>query len=253
MEFSADIEGKLCVALVEGSDDVSFVKENFSEYVICKESVSGKIGLEELLNQIDFETERVIAIRDRDYADVRAFPERMFAYDYCCLELMLVANKNVSDGFFRSYYNGSETKENFVISAMRILAPYSILRRKNEIEAKGINFESKGRFGHLIDKNGQVDWTGVFDKLSQTTGELNVCCAEAERLPECDLWDITNGHDLCLYLGKMSKTGKGKTSFGEEGIRKFLLGCYRKDDFQKTKLYQSLKEYQAEYEFKYVD
>ena len=51
-----------------------------------------------------------------------------------------MANKNVSDGFFRSYYSGSETKENFVISAMRILAPYSILRRKNEIEVKGILF-----------------------------------------------------------------------------------------------------------------
>ena len=67
---------------------------------------------------------------------------------------------------------------------------------------------------------------------------------------ENELWNITNGHDLCTYLGTVSNLGKNR--LGEEGVRNILFGMYRKNDFKKTKLYDTLLQYQTRNGLKFV-
>lgn len=104
MELSADIFHKKSILLVEGSDDVKFAKKVCDRDVVCYESFSGKEGLGELIEAPDIRDERIVAVRDRDYCDAGMLPERMFAYDACCLELMLIKSKEVEEGLCLTYY-----------------------------------------------------------------------------------------------------------------------------------------------------
>ena len=64
MMFSADIKGKLSIVLVEGSDDIRFMKIVMEENVACIESPYGKHGLEDLMNTDDpvIQRKEVIAV-----------------------------------------------------------------------------------------------------------------------------------------------------------------------------------------------
>lgn len=250
MMFSEDIEGKLSIVLVEGSDDIRFMKIVMEENVVCIESPYGKHGLEDLMNMDDSALQRkeVIAVRDKDYIDLTQLPERFCVYDGCCLETMLLKDGEISEGFHRENYRGTATKENYVIEAMHQLAPYSILRRRNEQENGEIAFQ-KCKFGHLIEGE-TLKIEDLFEKVGQVD-KLQACKEEAEStVEENELWNITNGHDLCTYLGAVSNLGKN--TLGEEGVRNILFGMYRKNDFKKTKLYDTLLQYQRRNGLKFV-
>ena len=144
MELSADIFHKKSILLVEGSDDVKFAKKVCDRDVVCYESFSGKEGLEELIENPDIFDERIVAVRDRDYCDTEMLPERMFAYDACCLELMLIKSKEVEEGLYLTYYTGNLSQDRMVPNALRQLAPLSLLRKVNEEQKMGIPLASIG-------------------------------------------------------------------------------------------------------------
>lgn len=250
LESSADLENHKCILLVEGSDDIKFAERVFSENVLCIESFSGKEGLKELIEDSSLQKEWVIAVRDRDYMDICQLPQRVFVYDKCCMELMLLSSKKVAESFHQMFYEGICEKELYIISAMKKLAPYSVLRRKNERESRGISFDKVG-FGDLVQQDGDLDTQTLFGRLRLGSEIFSECREEADCICDEELWNITNGHDLCLYLGVISRLDKG--NLGETGVRKVLLGCYRKEDFKETELYHALNTYQANRNLKFVD
>ena len=67
---------------------------------------------------------------------------------------------------------------------------------------------------------------------------------------DSELWNITNGHDLCAYLAQISVQGKKTPS--ENDVRKILFVIYRKEDFLMTTLYAKLLEYQRENNVRFV-
>lgn len=250
MMLSEDIDEKLSIVLVEGADDVRFMEIVMEENVVCIESPYGKHGLEDLMNMDDSTLQRkeVIAVRDKDYMDLTQLPERFFVYDGCCLETMILKDLEISEGFHRENYKGTAAKERYILDAMYQLAPYSILRKVNELENGGIAFQ-KCNFGDLIEGE-----TLKIDELFERVGQadkLQACIEEAEiTVEENELWNITNGHDLCTYLGAVSNLGK--KTLGEEGVRNILFVMYRKNDFKKTKLYDTLLQYQNRNGLKFV-
>lgn len=250
LEIDADPERNVAIVLVEGQDDVAFIKKIFSDEVICYESFSGKQGLEELLEHEDLQHDEIIAIRDKDYMDISLVPYRMFLYDGCCLETMLLQSEEVVSSFYQFYYGGSRTKDEYIVSAMRELAPYSILRMQNEKNKGEIRFQKVG-FGDLVSASGELDIKKLFSRLKVNNDELEYCKQLADSVKSEDLKEITNGHDLCLLLGVMAK--KGMKKLGEDGVRRLLLCNYRRIDFRETKLYRSLKEYEGVHHVKFVD
>lgn len=225
--------------LLEGSDDITFWQGILAENVVCTESFSGKEGLNELIEEPQLNFPNIVFVRDRDYIDITTLKERMFVYDHCSLELMLLSNREVSDSFHRVYYIGDKDKDTYIIHAMRELAPFSVLRKRNEKEGLGIAFSKIGIGDQIIDNNVNVHI--IFDRLHRSDAEYQLCKTLACELSDNQLWDITNGHDICLYLGKVSRSAK--KNIGEDGVRNALFAIYRKDDFKITKLYDRMNEY----------
>ena len=250
LEQSADIYGKKCFVITEGSDDVLFIRKMFSRSVICLESFAGKSGLMEIMAEQDAASDSIIGIRDRDYVDETALPDRIFLYDHCCLEMMLLAEQAVTESFYQIYSKGKNSCDTFLLNTMRQLAPYSILRKRNEKESLGISFRKAG-FGDLIDfSNESLNCARLF----QRTGEaerFHACQQEADELEETALWEMTNGHDICTFLGCLSKTGK--KGMDETSVRNILLVSYRKEDFFKTTLRQNILSYQHQKHLEFLE
>lgn len=141
LELDADVDGHTSLVLVEGSDDVTFVGRIFEEHVVCYESFSGKEGIHWLLEAEELQDDRIIGIRDKDYANVNDFPERMFCYDTCCMETMMLQSEEVREGLCSTYYKGNRNRGTMILEAMRQLAPLSVLRQENEWNDWGIDFK----------------------------------------------------------------------------------------------------------------
>lgn len=252
MMLSDDINDEKTVVLVEGSDDVEFVEKMFEENVICRESYTGKHGIKELLLSTELQRKQIIAIRDRDYMSLEELTERMFVYDHCCLEMTLLANHQVTESFHRAVYRGQSSADQYIEKALRILAPYSVLRRKNELEGLGISFQKVG-FGDLVTIEERLDVKELFQRLrlQDMATFFENCAVEADALSVSELWSITNGHDICTYLGVLSKMGKKTLS--ESDVRTFLMALYRKEDFRDTQLYGDICTYQRNHQVKFVN
>lgn len=250
MELNADISNNICILLVEGSTDKKFARRVFRENVVCYESFSGKNGLMELMEEPIIQDNRVIAVRDRDYCNINELPERMFTYDTSCLELMLLKSEEVAAGIHCTYYIGMFSPEELLTNAMRKLAPYSILREKNEKNNMKIQFQRVG-FGDLVKSEDQFEIDQLFQRLHVSDSLAEDCKREASFVETDQLYDITNGHDICIFLGEILKNAGKK--LGETGCRNALLNGFRKNDFQRTQLYGKIKAYQSEHELKFVD
>lgn len=253
LELSADIRKKKCFLLVEGADDVIFSRKIFRKDVVCYESFSGKAGLDELLKTPELEDYRVIAVKDKDYCNIAELPERMFVYDNSCMELMILKSSEVVGGLYCTYYErygGKLPEEKIIPNVMRKLAPYSILRMKNEKQRHTINFSGVG-FGDLVENEDSFKIEELFARLNIPDELAAECQEESLGCEEEFLYEITNGHDICLFLGRIFKN-EGKL-LGEGGVRNILLSSYRKSDFAQTQLYQRIKEYQSQYGLQYVD
>lgn len=251
MELSADIEHALCFVLVEGSSDIRFGRKIFAEETVLYESFAGKEGLRELLEETSLNDDRVIAIRDRDYVDTQTLPDRMFVYDTSCLEMMLLKNADVCHGFCGVYCGEDGSSADTLHDAMRSLSPYSVARRKNEEQGLGINFDRAG-FGDLVQPGASFPIDTLFDRVHIAEELREACKTEAEGLETEQLYDITNGHDICRYLGCIADEGNGK-KLGEVRVRNILLCSYRKEDFKQTELYRAIRAYESQHGLHYIN
>ena len=228
--FNEDIDGSLCVVLVEGTDDVRFMENLLEDNVVCEEvPYGGKHGIDDIMKMEDpvVQKKEVIAIRDKDYIEVTQLPDRVFLYDGCCLETMILMNCDIAEEFYKKNYNGCFEKDAYLVNIMRQLAPYSILRKLNELE----------KIEELFVKVGQLD-------------RLSWCMELAAGITDAELWDITNGHDFCRYLSGTSIFRRKELN--ENGVREILFELYRKSDFKRTRLYCTMLEYQRRNTLKYV-
>lgn len=238
--LNEDIECKRVVVLVEGQTDVEFVKNVLCSHVVSVET-NGKKHFQLLLDVEELKNKRVIAIRDRDYSDVNLYPERLFAYDHCALELMILSHPIIRKKLGALYIEPLDA-DKFPLEIMRAIAPYSLLRQNNEKEALGLTLEN----GVLSGLNKQSDRLPDMRKLLLRVLDDDIKCNEylsaARNLSDLALWDITNGHDICSVLGKCSYLEN--KCIGEKGYVKLMLLLYRKEDFRSTELYINLNAYQ---------
>ena len=250
MELDNDYEYKLSIVLVEGSDEVKLINKIFDDNIVCYESFSGKHGLDDLIGNDKIIDNRIIAIRDKDYCDIQELPDRMYTYDTCCMETMIINNEEIRKSLFDTYYTGNNDKELLYDKIVKELKPISVLRRKNEKENLQLNFNRMGLL-NCYDETNCLDINKIFENMNLSQNIRDECIREVENTSSDELLDITNGHDLCKILGKIMQSGNG--DMGENRVRDALICSFRKNDFKQTDLYDKLLKYQQQHNLKYVE
>lgn len=230
--------------LVECSDDVEFFEKVFDgfEHVAYFESLSGCTGLYDLLQELP--SPRIVAVRDRDY-DTNPYPYRMFAYDDCALELMILHHPYVQKRLSRYY---PRKAENFPLDLMKGIAEFSLLRQRNARNGWGIAFDDMGGVlaGHEKKKPLPPDMKALFREYEKEypekmNGLYEILNADAQSLTPEQLWEITNGHDICKLLGILSTLDRG--ALGERAYFHLMIEIYQLQHFEGTYLYRKLSEY----------
>lgn len=255
LTLSADFAHKKSIIIVEGDDDLSFFNGKFSPDVEIYESFSGKIGVCEIVDS--FCDDRVMGIRDLDYDPISS-NSRMLYYDFCCLEMMLIASDNAFSNFCYGYYRGPEVPIVLREQVLRELSHISIYRKLSAnlnwaINFKGISFDKafddntvKLDFSKL---SAQIIKINSLDNAAATSHISAVTAASVTVNSINDLLSITQGHDFLFYFQKICThfLPRGKSIPGSKEMFRSLICSYRAEDFSATNLYQKLINYQSVY------
>lgn len=246
LTLSNDFIHEKVVIVVEGNDDYRFFKGGITDNVEIVESFSGKHGVMEIISEVN--DNRVIGIRDKDF-DQPIENNRLFYYDYSCLEVMLVMNdatwKAVYDEFYDGKLSESELREK-IFNDLKWLTLFRKLDCDNEwgVRFNGYSienaynknsecFDSELGFSVLAKINS--------DKSEEELKQHNVDVkGEISFIKNDDLPDFTQGHDCINYYKCICDRGKG---INIKTIEHSLRSAYRMDDFIKSKLYRKMVDF----------
>ncbi len=248
MSISADQKGESTYIIVEGYDDVAFLRNKVPMKVSIYESFSGKNGVREIVEH--FNSESVIGICDRDYDyDYNNF--RVFHYDFCCLEMMLIAEDSVLEAVITEFYKANVAIGAFRFESLHDLTWLSILRKLNFEQSWEIRFSGLSMHNIIHHQKFSIDKAikeleGLNPQFEEThkvhlTTVLAVC---KEQYAMKDLLSLTQGHDYLRYFHAICANKPGPVfKFSVEVIASALRCSYRIDDFRRTKVYAAIQEY----------
>lgn len=265
-ELSADIEGNRVILLVEGSRDKQLFARVFgvdNERIILF-PMGGVKALRDLMQCLNDMKGRgvsyidsVVAVRDRDYTNPASYPPHMFAYDHCAMELMLLYHPKI-----RSVLQGFHMlSERFPVDMLRRIAVFSLLRQdnykhRNDDQWK-INFDNPDILSSIQNKQRMPDMEELFRQYekrhSVLQGQYDIYQKKADALSDSDLWEITNGHDICALLAAYvtfdsedtPQDKRRRTQMDEKRYFNIMLRIYQPEYFQDTDLYRdSLSTYE---------
>lgn len=244
----SDYERKKSFIVVEGEDDCRFFKGKLNEDVDIVESFSGKHGVLEIISEIN--DNRVIGIRDKDCDPVTEH-QRMFYYDYSCLEVMMIMNDMTWQSLCYQFYDGELSIDELRSKIFYDLKWLTLFRKLNSEREWGIRFDGFSYSNAWNENECFFDNELGFIELKNINADK-----QEERLFQCktdvdghlayfdndDLPFFTQGHDFINYFKCICDGRKGiiiKT------IGQVLRGAYRLDDFEKSQLYERLTNYSA--------
>jgi len=250
---SADITRRQVYLVVEGQDDIKLLKKIVSENVCLCESYSGKIGVEEIVNNYFRNYARVVGIRDKDYEE-QQLGKKIFFYDCSCMELML---SNCNETFMQvccEYIPHIADYCSFRSHILLELRLISMIRMMNEIKQWELNLRGISIPSAYINDLDAIDNNKIVtqikainqSKLSVKEIDFEKIVEESQKMAEyLYLVNTTQGHDFCtLFATICNKTYQSHVNNKriEEGLR-----CgYRMSDFIKTQLYEILLTYEKE-------
>lgn len=246
--MGADIDRKNIYLLVEGEDDIRLLHPYISENVLIYESYDGKKGVEVIVNDTFLDNKRVIGIRDRDYQQ-EPTSEKIFFYDYNCMEIMLISNDDIIDNLCFEYYKGpllSRELRNCILNELKIL---SVIRKYNETKQWGIILKGLSANQGFNTETEKMDNDVIVRKVNQMNGNfiseqiLSDIYDEVSGVwSQEQLYYGTQGHDFCTLFATICN------NYRKRGIKPIEVQAsarctFRWSDFVKTKLYLSVKEY----------
>lgn len=249
--LNADIAHKKVVILVEGLDDIKFIRGmcfNIDNILVIQ-SYSGKLGVIDIMQNYTSE-KRVISILDKDYCNKQG-GEKIFYYDYCCLEMMLISSEDSFENIFKEYiYLESLSSIEFKEYLLNQLKCFSLLRKINEEENLGIEFY-RISINDLY-KNNKINIEDFKDQVNKRNKEILINNKDIEtrldneyqkKMDMVQLLEITNGHDFCEMFASVSRLHK-RRGVSKNIIESTLRCSYRDSDFYKTKLFKELRDYE---------
>lgn len=244
--ISADINNNKTYILVEGNDDINLLCHMMNDNIDII-GCNGKESIMKIVKNID--KINCIGIIDRDY-EYNYNNSKIFLYDYCCLEMMIISNKDIMEKIEKEFKVGN----NGILYIMSSLLFTSLIRKYNYYHKLKIHFGPLNGISKYYDKNKnkinndeiillleKIDENKAFIRnmnCKKLINEVEKICKFNENKLLNKLLEITNGHDFLNVLSVFIKN-KNKDYFWH-----FIRGAYNKDIFEKTKLYKKLLEYQ---------
>ena len=251
LALNADFSHSISVVIVEGADDVVFFNGKLHLNADIIESYSGKTGVIELVDY--FDDNRVIGICDRDY-DSDYKNEKIFYYDYSCLEMMMVSADLAFYSFVYTYFPERLPPDQIRLAILSDLQLLSVSRQLNAEENWGVRFSGLSIMKAFDKTKQKLDYASVLQQLKNTNPELknfghgHLCMIRQKSifLPSelKVLLSITNGHDFLHYFHALCCCSNPKYKSSASDISRGLSCSFRVDDFKKTKLYEELAVYQ---------
>lgn len=246
--MGADIDSKNVYILVEGEDDIKFLRPFITENVLVYESYDGKSGVEFIVGKSFSRCDRVIGIRDRDYQIINV-SNKIFYYDYSCMEMMLISCDAVFDNLCFEYYNGNVNSiylKRYIFKELMVL---SIIRMYNEREKWGLLLRGLSINKAWDKKSKKLDESMIIDEINvRNNAFLNeelLCKLKGESKhvwnDECYYLN-TQGHDFFKLFAAICNqyTSKG---VNYEELQNCARCIFREQDMRKTLLYRDIKEY----------
>lgn len=247
--MGADIHRENIYLLVEGEDDIKFLRPFLADNVYIYESYDGKSGVEFIVEKLFTTNISVIGIRDRDY-QIASVSNKIFYYDYGCMEMMIIKNDDIFKKLCAEYYRGENSTIQLRMDILKELKYLSIIRMYNEREnwgktIRGISINSAWNGGEkkinnqiILNKINQIN-NGFFKgKTLQKIEE------EYKReWSEDEFFDYTQGHDFSKLFATICD------QFRAKGIKYTEVEAsgrciFRESDFANTNLYNKLSEYE---------
>lgn len=237
----------IIIVVVEGSDDIRLFNPLLCSSVYLINAKTGKTSVEKIV--VQFPEKNVIGIRDKDY---QKYPicNKVFYCDYCCSEMMIIAQNSCFDRVYSSLYNGkiSDPKE-LRLYCLRRLEFISKLRKCNEENDWGIKFDGI-QIGKYYCDNIEKMKEIIIDRLKSINPGNSIfpeAIQTVEKIPKCydinDYLEITNGHDFLSLLMDVCKK-EGYHNLSLDTVKNTVKSTFGINEFKNTSLYYNLKAYQ---------
>lgn len=243
--LGADINKENIYVVVEGDDDIKFLSRFFNSNVTIYESFSGKTGVEEIVNSKIISNPRVIGIRDKDYCnDFKS--NKIFFYDRCCLEMMIIEFDKAFNCIYYEFYNGKmepyKLKEHILTELLKV----SQVRKYNEENKMKINFKGLS-FQSIIDDESKLNDDKFIKHIEKlNSGKYINFIDIINKLSYKDMdymLDITNGHDFILLFKFYCDKRCDKNFANEKQISSVLRGSFSEEFLKETTLYKNVRDY----------
>lgn len=232
--------------IVEGDDDLKFIKNKFNSKAYGFESFSGCDGVEEIVNYFQSD-KRVIGIRDKDYSNLISGSNKIFLYDYHSLEIMLAMNNESFESVCTEFYYGDEKVFELRNKVFQKLKYISCFREKNssegwELITENISIDELYRKSKLdcneeIIKEINRPSKNNYDSEKQSIVEGHYHCVT-------DLKLITRGHDFSELFKVICNTSGIEKNIKSKDVELVLRTSFTLESFKNTSLFQSLEEYE---------
>lgn len=202
LELGEDFDRNKLHIVVEGKDDLKLLPHLLNDNV----NISRLSGKSEVLKKVnETKSYNVIGIVDIDYETNNEI-DRIFTYDYCCLEMMIIAEEEVQKKIKIEYQIDLKT----IHTILKELLFLSLTRKYNYYHKLKINFDSLSGISKCYNiKEKKIDNIGIINLLKKIDNNkyiidrydyntiINKICSISNIKIE-RLLNITNGHDFLI-------------------------------------------------------
>jgi hypothetical protein len=246
--------------LLEGKTDIKLFRNIFNPDKTYITQINGKEKLKQALEILQDEgCSKIFGIKDSDFDNLENITYEninLFITDYADMEIHMIEssafesiiNEFASENCYESFLGN--LKENLYNETISI----GYTRWFNERLSKNINFK-RLNYENFINKsecNISIDSNKLINEIINISGlNKNEIVREIENLKSIsdDYLQICNGHDITKLLAYLfnHQGNSDKTNIKQERIEEALRLSYNFNDFQKTRLYNNLNNWQQQY------
>ncbi len=239
--------------LVEGESDQKLFGGLIDGKNARVERVHGGLtSLRKAVETLTRETKQVIGIRDADFLHLeekRESVSSLFLTDHHDAELMMVASDSTLTSLIAEYLNANTYQPSVLREQIiQSISPLGCIRWYNHQKGGQLRFKGLvlSKFFDLQSFSIKIEVCiqEIHSKSPNRNIDIEVNMIRSFRFDEIDLLQLCNGHDFEKALALLI-TSQSTSGVNEKEVGKALRLSYTKEEFQKTALFEALKEWEG--------